>query len=63
MTHGRAVALRAHEADGFLHFESSASSGELFAGDGPRGFLEWDTTQNYRTEMWDDGFCRFPAFP
>ena len=57
------IGLYAHEVDGFLHFETSPPSGELFAGDGPSGFLQWNTTQNYSTAQWDDGFCRLPSFP
>jgi hypothetical protein len=56
------VALHVHEVDGFLRFESSAVSGELFAGD-VNGFVAWGATQNFAVEEWDDGFCRFPTFP
>jgi hypothetical protein len=49
--------------EGFLHFETSVPTGELFAEDGPSGFLQWSTTKNYSIEEWDDGFSRFPAFP
>jgi hypothetical protein len=56
-------ALYAHEVEGFLHFETSVPTGELFAEDGPSGFLQWSTTKNYSIEEWDDGFSRFPAFP
>ena len=55
--------LYAHEVDKFLHFETSVPGGQLFAGNGVSGFLQWSTVQNYSIEEWDDGFSRFPAFP
>lgn len=55
--------LYAHEVNGFLVFETTVPSGELFAGDLTGGFVQWATVQNYSIEEDDDGFVRAPTFP
>lgn len=55
--------LYAHEVDGFLVFETTVPTGELFAKDLAGGFVQWANVQNYSIEEWDDGFVHAPAYP